>query len=91
MGKVILSGYMQVPSEDIAAVLEELPIHKSLTQEELGCLVFSVEQIANSGRFDVYEEFVNQQAFEAHQKRIEGTRWQDVTANSERVYSVKTV
>ena len=44
MTKVILQGYIIVPSEDLQAVQEELPMHIQRTQQEEGCLVFEVHQ-----------------------------------------------
>ena len=60
-----------VPDIDLAIVKNELKIHENLTQKETGCLIFNVTQGAsNINKFNTYEEFINQQAFDSHQSRI---------------------
>ena len=89
MAKVILQGFILVPAADLENVKAELPIHKRLTLQETGCLTFEVtpdEQ--NPYRFDVYEEFVNQEAFDYHQARVKASKWGEVTKNVERFYEV---
>lgn len=44
MSKIVLTGYIEVPTEDLEAVLTALPIHKALTNQEPGCLIFEVTQ-----------------------------------------------
>jgi quinol monooxygenase YgiN len=61
--------------------------HIRLTLLEPGCLEFKViqnKQIAT--HFDVYEEFVDKAAFEAHQQRIKNSAWAEVSANVTRHY-----
>ena len=56
---------------------------------EPGCLTFSATQDEeNSCRFNVYEEFVNQAAFDAHQARVKASKWSEVTQNAVRNYTV---
>ncbi|TDV95688.1 antibiotic biosynthesis monooxygenase, partial [Halomonas alkaliantarctica] len=55
---------------------------------EPGCLVFEVVQCTmNLYRFDVYEEFIDRDAFERHQARVKSSAWGKVSANIERHYS----
>lgn len=89
MGKVTLSGYIVVENEDLAAVKQALAEHKCLTLAESGCLVFDVTPTpGNPNRFDVYEEFVDRNAFEQHQARTKASPWGKITANVARHYQI---
>lgn len=44
MSKVILQGHILVPDNDLEAVTQALVVHKELTLEEPGCIVFRVSQ-----------------------------------------------
>ncbi|WPC75397.1 putative quinol monooxygenase [Vibrio porteresiae] len=89
MDKVVLSGYIIVPADDLAVVQQELLVHKALTRAEAGCLVFEVTQNAdNPLRFDVYEEFIDAAAFNSHQQRVKASQWGAVTQAVERHYQV---
>ena len=89
MSKITLSGYIEVPSEDLNTVLAELPNHIALTHQEAGCITFTViRDLNNPQRFDVYEEFTDKVAFEKHQARVKASHWGKVTKNVERFYTV---
>jgi quinol monooxygenase YgiN len=89
MSKVTLSGHIEVPAEDLEAVLRELPNHIFLTHQESGCLVFTVTRdTKNRHRFDVFEEFTDKTAFEKHQARVQASQWGKVTKSVERLYTV---
>jgi quinol monooxygenase YgiN len=89
MNRVILKGFIIVPPNDLAVVKDELDNHIQLTRAETGCLIFEVTQDAlNPCRFDVYEEFVDEAAFQAHQARVKSSRWGEITGNVERCYTV---
>lgn len=89
MGKVILQGFIIVPLSELTIVKRELDAHIRLTRAETGCLIFKVTQDPlNPCRFDVYEEFVDQAAFQAHQARVKSSRWRKITVNVERHYTV---
>ncbi|CAJ1877458.1 putative quinol monooxygenase [Aeromonas veronii] len=89
MSRVILKGFIIVPPNDLAAVKDELDNHIYLTRAETGCLIFKVTQDpVNPCRFDVYEEFVDDAAFQAHQARVKSSRWGEITVNVERHYTV---
>ncbi|MEV3831980.1 putative quinol monooxygenase [Aeromonas allosaccharophila] len=89
MSRVILKGFIIVSSNDLAAVKDELDNHIQLTRAETGCLIFKVTQDPlNPCLFDVYEEFVEQAAFQAHQARVKSSRWGEITVNVERNYTV---
>ncbi|TCK08663.1 putative quinol monooxygenase [Marinobacterium mangrovicola] len=90
MSKVILEGYIVVPDDDLEAVSAELQTHIALTQEEEGCLLFQVTQKPGAPNvFNVYEEFVDQSAFELHQQRVRQSAWGEITTNVERNYTVR--
>lgn len=90
MKRVILSGHILVSPLDLDVVRRELPLHIKLTRLEPGNLIFVVsEHTTVSGRFDVYEEFVDRNAFEAHQDRVRASKWGEVTGNVERHYRIE--
>ncbi|WP_110689761.1 putative quinol monooxygenase [Salinicola endophyticus] len=89
MPKVILQGFILIPETELDLVRYELETHKRLTLEEPGCITFEVvENLDNPCRFDVYEEFVDESAFQQHQERVAVSRWGEVTVNVERHYTV---
>ncbi|SIO94121.1 putative quinol monooxygenase [Vibrio spartinae] len=91
MSKVTLKGFILVPESELESVKNELVNHQRLTLEEPGCISFSVtENLENPLRFDVYEEFTDQGAFEHHQQRVKASYWGKVTVNVERHYEILT-
>ncbi len=89
MNKVILKGFIIVPTADLPAVKKALISHKELTRNEPGCLMFNVTQSeVNLNRFDVYEEFINKAAFEQHQVRVKTSTWGKAAANVKRHYEI---
>ena len=91
MAKVILQGFIVVPSSDLDAVKSELIIHKNLTLKEAGCLTFTITlDEVNPHKFNVYEEFINQAAFDYHQSRVKSSKWGVVTKNVERHYKISS-
>jgi len=91
MSRVILKGFIVVPEAELSLIIQELAVHRYLPQKEVGCLVFEVTQSAeNPSHFDVYEEFIDNAAFNKHQERVKNSRWGEVTGNVERQYSVRS-
>lgn len=89
MSKVILEGYIIVPDSDMGQVQAELPNHIELTRKESGCLVFNVLQDEeHRNKFNVYEEFRDQAAFDNHQARAGRSKWAKVTTNVARHYEI---
>jgi len=87
-----LEGYILVPDSDLSAVVNELINHTALTQAEEGNLIFQVTQDDNNkNRFDVYEEFIDQQAFDLHQERVKNSVWGFITTNVKRYYKISTI
>ncbi len=90
--KTILSGYIDVPSDQIKLIKSALPKHIELTRKEDGCLVFKVTQRTHEPNiFDVYEEFLNKEAFEKHQKRASNSDWGVASKNVVRHYVISEV
>lgn len=89
MSKIVLQGYIIVPDADLVKVKVELEVHKKLTRQEPGCLSFEVTQDnTDKQRFTVYEEFINQKAFDYHQARVKNSTWGKVTKNVQRHYQI---
>jgi len=89
MRKVTLEGYVIAGLEDLPAIEAELPKHIELTRQEPGCLVFEVSQdVKTPNRFNVYEEFVDRDSFDAHQVRVKASRWGVVSARLEKHYHI---
>lgn len=90
MGKVHLSGYLEVPADRVDAVKAALPRHIALTQAEPGCLTFTVVQDpAMPTRFDVSETFIDQAAFDQHQQRAQSSDWAAVTQGMPRHFTIR--
>ena len=88
-GKLTLSGHIEVPEADRAAVAAALPEHLRLTRAEPGNIVFTVTPRDGApGVYEVYEEFTDRAAFDAHQARAKGTRWARAAANTVRHYRI---
>ena len=78
-----------VPDSDIDLVQSELPNHIKLTRNEKGCLKFLVTgDQTNRNRYNVYEEFKNQESFALHQERAGKSAWGKVAVNVERHYQI---
>jgi len=92
MSKFAIEGHMEVPEEDLAAVLSELPNHASLTRDEPGCIEFEVGQRPGEPHvLDVRELYESREALELHKSRIQGSKWAEVTKNVSRHYRVGEV
>lgn len=91
MGKITLRGFILVPQHERAMIERALPTHIRLTEEEVGCLAFSVtSDVHNPLRFNVHEVFIDQAAFEVHQARVRTSFWGRVTRNVERHYHIES-
>ena len=87
--KITLQGHIDVPENRLAEIRAALPAHIALTQAEPGCLVFRVtENLDIVGRFDVYEEFTDRKAFDAHQTRGENSPWAEITKGIPRHFQI---
>lgn len=92
MPRIRLTGHIDVPAPDRAAVAAALPDHIRRTRSEPGCLAFEVTPDADvPGRWQVRERFENRAAFEAHQARVAASAWGRVARTAERHYTVEEV
>ena len=92
VAKVVLSGHIIVPEEELILVKAELERHIELTRKEAGCLVFQVTQDAEDEcKFNVYEEFTDRETFAKHQDRVRASEWGAVTGNVVRHYEITDV
>ena len=90
MGKqIVVKGYIDIPLDELEAVVGALEIHKKLTRAEPGCLKFNVRPDRELlGRFIVYEKFASQEAFDTHQTRVKQSEWGRISVNVERHYEI---
>ncbi len=91
-GAFRLEGHIDVPTERIAQVSEALKDHIHLTREEAGCIFFNVDACSKvKGRFLVSEAFVDEAAFEFHQKRAGASPWAEASSSVPRDYKTWVV
>ena len=84
---VVLEGYIKVPLEELETIKSHLGEHIRNTLNEDGCLEFTVEQDAiDKCVFNVFEKFIDNDAFDAHQVRVKASDWSAITKNAKRVY-----
>lgn len=89
MSKVVVKGTLIVDKSELEKIRSALDVHVQLTLAEKGCLIFEVsEDPDRPGRFSVYEEFVDQAAFEQHQARAKKSEWMTVSQNVDRSFEV---
>jgi len=89
MPKVTLSGYILVPGEDLESVKRALPAHIENTLAEKGCISIRVSQDSDDPyRFNVFEEFKDEEALAAHRQRIATSEWGVVSARAKRHYEI---
>lgn len=85
-----LSGYIDVPLDELERVRHALAEHIRLTRLEAGCILFEVtEDEATPGRFTVLERFSDQAAFDAHQARVKASDWGHISRNVSRQYQIR--
>lgn len=72
-----------------ARVRAHLAPHLALTRAEPGCIAFDVEPGDEPGVWTVAERFVDEAAFDAHQRRVSSSAWGAATAGIERRYEVR--
>ncbi len=86
---ITLTGYIDIPEENLPAVTAALPEHIRATQDEDGCVTFRVTQDTQiPTRYHVYERFTGETAFKAHQLRTSQTAWARASKNAARHYEL---
>lgn len=89
MGKVTITGYLQVPEQELHEVATALPLHRDLSRAEPGCLVFEVSQDeADPCKFHLHEQYVSREAFDFHKNRAGDSEWAAISVNVERVLEI---
>ncbi len=73
-------------AERVRAHLDE---HLTLTRAEPGCLAFEVTPTEVEGVWRVAERFVDEAAFDAHQRRVASSTWGRATAGIDRTYVIR--
>ncbi|WP_458111787.1 antibiotic biosynthesis monooxygenase [Arthrobacter sp. R1-13] len=90
MNNVLLAGQLICSDkDDVAIVVQHLPLHVELTRAEEGCISFEVKRTPGSLEWQVEERFRDGDAFRAHQERVRDSEWGRVTAGMERRYTVE--
>ncbi|WP_247041425.1 putative quinol monooxygenase [Arthrobacter rhizosphaerae] len=90
MNNVFLTGQLICrDKEEVAIVVQHLPLHIELTLAEEGCVSFEVRPTRRPGEWQVEEKFRDADAFRAHQKRVTESEWGRVTAGMKRSYTVE--
>lgn len=90
--QIVLTGYIDIPLEEIDLVAAALEVHKKLTRAEPGCLKFNVRPDKELlGRYSIYEKFASQDAFDAHLARVQASDWGRISINVEHHFEIKEV
>lgn len=90
--EIVLEGLLDVPEDDLAAVLAALPEHIALTRKEDGCLSFELTQDAHQPSiFHVRERFIDRNAFEQHQQRSKQSNWARVSERAVRHNKIREI
>lgn len=88
--EVALSGELRCTDDEQAdRVRAHLPEHVTLTRAEPGCIAFDVDPADRPGVWRVHERFLDEAAFDAHQRRVATSAWGTATAGIERHYTVR--
>lgn len=88
--EVTLSGSLRCADETEAArVRAHLPAHLALTRAEPGCVSFDVDPTDDPLVWRVEERFVDEAAFDAHQRRVAASAWGAATVGIERRYEIR--
>lgn len=89
MSKVVLCGYVIVPALELDMLKTAMKEHIRLTLAEPGCVEFTLtEDKTDHCKYSLYEEFVDRDAFDFHQKRTRESKWHTVSRNIERHFSI---
>lgn len=88
--EVTLTGELRcADAAERERVRTHLPAHVALTRAEPGCLAFDVDPTDDPFVWRVSERFVDEAAFDAHQRRVAASTWGAETAGIERRYEIR--
>lgn len=86
---VRLKGFIIIPPEELELIEKELAIHADLSRKEPGCITFqATKSETNPQQYNIYEEFIDQPAFDFHQDRVKNSRWGAVSKSVKRYYEM---
>ena len=87
--EVTLRGELRcADAAEAQRVRAHLAEHIALTRAEPGCLSFDVDPTDTDGVWSVSERFVDEGAFDAHQRRVAASTWGRETAGIQRFYVI---
>lgn len=87
--EVTLRGELRcADAAEAQRVHAHLAEHIALTRAEPGCLSFDVDPTDTDGVWSVSERFVDEAAFDAHQRRVAASTWGRETAGIQRFYVI---
>ena len=84
-----LTGYIEVPQEDLSQVKRALPTHIRLSQQEEDCDFFRIWQDEDEPtKFHVMESFNSAKAYHRHQARMKNSEWALISHRAVRHYDI---
>ena len=84
-----LSGYIEVPQEDLSQIKRALPTHIRLSQQEKDCDFFRIWQDKDQPtKFHVMESFNSTKAYHRHQARMKNSEWALISRKATRHYDI---
>ena len=87
--EIMLTGYIDMPDNQLKAVKPALQKHIRLSRAETGCISFFVTPVDGyNGRFKVREVLTDRAAFDFHQRRTAASSWARITKDIARNYTV---
>jgi len=91
-GIIQLTGTIAVPEDRLDTFRAGLAVHKRLSEEDAGCLVFRVSPDENDPcLYHVFEQFEDPPSFEAHKERTMASDWWQITSGLDRVYEEQII
>lgn len=91
-GIIQITGTITVPNERLDTFRAGLAIHKRLSEQDTGCLVFKVTPDASDPcLYRVFEQFEDRACLEAHIKRTMASDWWQITRSLDRDYEEQIV
>jgi quinol monooxygenase YgiN len=88
-GNIVVNGTITCPTEELDKVAPGLADHVRLTNQEAGCISFSINASDDDPCiFVVSERFQNQAAFDVHGARTRASAWWGLSQNCVRDLNV---
>ncbi len=91
-GIVQITGTIVVPKDQLVAFRTGLEVHKRLSEQDRGCIIFTVTADEyDPCRYHVFEQFEDHLCFEAHKNRAMASDWWRITKALQRNYHVEVI